>query len=1630
MTATAAPDDGSYFVSWSTDPAGTNVLSTSAVYTFSMPANDYTVYANFSDRTQTLFTEGYESRANGSLEMNQTNSPNYAINGNKATNPWFGADAPDVYVTTAINGVTPRTGAKMAYCYSANWNATCAVNLGYRLNNDYPFWGDVFMDWWFYDPNGTILGDRYRDCAGLCSFQRNPILGAQGANQDYNLSSSSYTSNKHFEAFTDQMLAIGSTGWRASTVTWNPNVYQVRVQGDPSSTYGDGWSDTSIARSVGWHHARVIVGPRNGGGTNDVSFYIDDMLNAAAVKDSTTTVGYNGLCTWARSNSGTALADAVDTGYFDDITFGTVPAVVNLIVSPSVDAVGSTTATWEGIGATSYELKLDDGSWQAASSPFVIDCSVLTYGSHAVMVRGLDGSGNAGLPASTAFSVDNSSIRNWDACGFYVAGGTDKSVGNVRFTGDQFQPDGTEPTMGSLPGLPAYNGKSWVFYASPTTTINFDLVWGANMTYGSNYLFTYVYNNGSAISDAHLTCASDDGIKVYFNGAVVHANDVYRGLVKDQDLSGAFTIDPGWNRLLVKETQGTGAESAQVRLCGADKSEPAWLSQLTLLTTDISGTISGPPSSAPATVTLNVSATDHLSGVSKMSFSNDQVTWSDPEPFAATKVWVLAPGPAGSRTCYARFTDNAGNVGAPCSTTINLTVANLALSLVSVPAGAGTLTGAGAYPQGTVVPVSATAKPGYTFTKWTSDQAGTQLVSSSASFNYTMPAADKTLYAQFTANNYTLTTIARPPAGGTVSGDHGTVAYNTACSVSAEANPGYHFVSWSSNSDGTGVVSTDATYAFNMPANDVTLYANFDQYLFRETFENLNTGDIDMNNSTGPNRGNNADLNGNPWWGTMPPDGSVGVVSGLTAHSGSKALWDGNSGNGRSYVNLAYRCNYGTAFIENVYADWWFYDRCGTAWDPATGNYCDDPVSLVYSDTIVGYQDYPTDAQTRNFSDADFGLKLSLGMADVWTPATAAPYDPYPGFDNTKYQARMLASDGEPEATGPGDPVPTPYAIGWYNLGLTRSVGWHHGRIVFGALNGAFLNDVSFYIDDMSTPVLTGAVPPLGINAIEFNTLWKNGGTDTTNIKYPKGAMYDDFVFGTPQTAPAAPVAAAASNIADTSVQWNWTEAGSADGFHVCDAATFGAQKGSVAATNFPETGLTSNAVCSRWVSSYVAPAPPFVTFDSARVALASVRTLATIPTADVNVTAPAPGAYGSTWDGFANPQGFGTDGLVSKFKYKWSTNAADTITEGQGTDWAADSLTAVPGDGTWYLYMRSYNADGIGNGSVKFGPYTFDTQPPTGSIVINNGDATTSSVDVTLTLSSPDATQMAFSNDNVTYTWPEDYATTKSWTLTSGDGEKTVYVKFLDAASNEAVYSDTIMLTSAELVAKISDLWPKSNGPGYKLTGKVVTGVVGNAFWIEEADRYAAIKVVWNGTMPVQGHAVDVTGVLDSSSGQRVLSASSVTDNGAATPIKALGVVEKSAGGAGVNADTPSITNGKGLYNVAMLVRIAGSVSNPNTADPNNKYLLSRRWKRTYGRRDTRNQGAVRNCNTSDFGHQDSNGSGWRDRRQAGARHPRRERHSVGAVYDGEYTCCGRAADYQPPGRFVRGSSIILQFP
>ncbi|MFH1288839.1 MAG: putative Ig domain-containing protein [bacterium] len=88
----------------------------------------------------------------------------------------------------------------------------------------------------------------------------------------------------------------------------------------------------------------------------------------------------------------------------------------------------------------------------------------------------------------------------------------------------------------------------------------------------------------------------------------------------------------------------------------------------------------------------------------------------------------------------------------------------------------------------------------------------------------------------------------------------------------------------------------------------------------------------------------------------------------------------------------------------------------------------------------------------------------------------------------------------------------------------------------------------------------------------------------------------------------------------------------------------------------------------------------------------------------------------------------------------------------------------------------------------------------PAGSISINNGDTYTNSISVILKLFATDndgiVKKMCFSNDNVNWSALENYSTTKQWNLATGNGIKTVYVKFKNNNDSWSMpYSDAIIL-------------------------------------------------------------------------------------------------------------------------------------------------------------------------------------------------------------------------------------------
>ena len=138
-----------------------------------------------------------------------------------------------------------------------------------------------------------------------------------------------------------------------------------------------------------------------------------------------------------------------------------------------------------------------------------------------------------------------------------------------------------------------------------------------------------------------------------------------------------------------------------------------------------------------------------------------------------------------------------------------------------------------------------------------------------------------------------------------------------------------------------------------------------------------------------------------------------------------------------------------------------------------------------------------------------------------------------------------------------------------------------------------------------------------------------------------------------------------------------------------------------------------------------------------------------------------------------------GTEDTTSPYSFSWNTTTAS--------------------NGTHTLQARARDTSG-NTATTAAISVTVDNLAPTGSVVINSNAAATRNTTVTLTLSASDTqgpvTQMRFSNDGTTFSTAEAYATSKSWALTSGDGTKTVYVQYRDAAGNwSTAATDTIVL-------------------------------------------------------------------------------------------------------------------------------------------------------------------------------------------------------------------------------------------
>ena len=177
-----------------------------------------------------------------------------------------------------------------------------------------------------------------------------------------------------------------------------------------------------------------------------------------------------------------------------------------------------------------------------------------------------------------------------------------------------------------------------------------------------------------------------------------------------------------------------------------------------------------------------------------------------PADVDTTKATISFTMPANNVTLKAQYTENAPK-------TYKLDVSDATVTLKD----GGAVADLTAVPVGTELVATAAEKDGYTFTGWEVAGLPTDVDTTKATISFTMPANNVTLKAQYKKNTYTLT----------VDGVDEQHDFEENVTVTAQPVEGKTFTGWEVTGLPADVDTTKATISFTMPANNVTLKAQY-----------------------------------------------------------------------------------------------------------------------------------------------------------------------------------------------------------------------------------------------------------------------------------------------------------------------------------------------------------------------------------------------------------------------------------------------------------------------------------------------------------------------------------------------------------------------------------------------------------------------------------------------------------------------------------------------------------------------------------------------------------------------------------------------------------------------------------
>jgi len=381
------------------------------------------------------------------------------------------------------------------------------------------------------------------------------------------------------------------------------------------------------------------------------------------------------------------------------------------------------------------------------------------------------------------------------------------------------------------------------------------------------------------------------------------------------------------------------------------------------------------------------------------------------------------------------------------------------------------------------------------------------------------------------------------------------------------------------------------------------------------------------------------------------------------------------------------------------------------------------------------------------------------------------------------------------------------------------TIQYHYEVGTCGVYSAQATSTISSATDSVSGSLTVTNNVVTGVNTASSDTIvtstWDiSADSLTPNTEYclysftNDGTVDSDVSTTTVTLNPAKPLSLSASANGQTSANLSWSANNNPNTtvYKIYSGSTL---YGSTTSTSYTVTGLTAGTSYTFTVRAiYNSDNTSYVESDSSSITTSAIANFVILTLSNDNAT-PSYQFLSKLGDiHTAVVDDIIDDGGTLKAQLTIHSNPA-TVTLAAGESQNID--TNGNGSNDMIVTMNSVSS-GSANFTLTFlsaGSSNIYDNPPkviegTKAITINSGEATTKTRGVTLNFNVENAELMAIANnaefEDVSF---EKYNSTKDWTLSEGNGLKTVYAKFRSAQGGTIIYSGQITLTGQSTDAK-----------------------------------------------------------------------------------------------------------------------------------------------------------------------------------------------------------------------------------